>query len=100
MLFLGQLLVWIRAFGFLAGLGEHISTGNLRQSIVIDTEGKWVEFGSADHGGADLQKKASGIVPRQCKVNTRFEWYPSGKNQENAVENKNFSMRILLLFFQ
>ena len=52
MLFLSQLLVWIRVFGFLTRLGEHISAGNLRQSIIIYTEGEWIEFGGADHGGA------------------------------------------------
>lgn len=66
-LFLGQLLVWIRIFGFLARLGEYISAGNLRQSVVIDTEGEWIELGGADHGGADLRNSVIGFASAHLK---------------------------------
>lgn len=66
-LFLGQFLVWIRVFGFLARLGEYISAGNLRQSIVIDAECKWVKLGSANHGGADLRNSVIGLASAHLK---------------------------------
>ncbi len=67
MLFLGQLLVRIRVFGFLARLGEHISACYLRQSVVIDAEGKRVELGGAYHGGADLRHGIIGFTAAHLK---------------------------------
>lgn len=66
-LFLGQLVVGIGVFGFPARLGKYISTGNLRQSIVIDTKGEWVELGGADHGGADLRNSVIGLASAHLK---------------------------------
>lgn len=66
-MFLGQLLVGIGVFGFLARLGEYISAGNLRQCVVIDTEGKWVKLGGADHGGADLRNSVIGLASAHLK---------------------------------
>lgn len=63
MLFLRQLLVGIRVFCFLARFGEHISAGNLRQSVIIHPKGKRVKLGVTINLSSEFDESENKSVP-------------------------------------